>query len=75
MPIRRAGTADPHAVRQALSATNGCPAVTGAITYPGGSRVPGTTVSVMRIVAGKAELVATIVPKSWNDRAHRADTR
>lgn len=63
--ITRAGSSDPKAVTEALAATSGyADAVTGAIAYVNGSRVPSKPVAVMHVVDGKVSLEATVTPKS-----------
>jgi branched-chain amino acid transport system substrate-binding protein len=62
--ITRAGSADPKAVTEALAATGGyADAVTGAIAYVGGSRVPSKPVAIMHVVDGAVSLEATVTPK------------
>lgn len=62
--ITRAGSADPRAVTEALAATSGYKdAVTGAIAYPKGSRVPSKPVAIMHVVDGKVSLDATVTPE------------
>ena len=63
--ITRAGSSDPKAVSEALAATtNYADAVTGAIAYVGGSRVPSKPVAIMQVEAGKVALKTTVTPKS-----------
>ena len=63
--ITRAGSSDPKAVSAALAATtNYADAVTGAIAYVGGSRVPSKPVAIMQVDAGKVALKTTVTPKS-----------
>ncbi len=63
--ITRAGSSDPKAVTEALAATtNYADAVTGAIAYVGGSRVPSKPVAIMQVEAGKVALKTTVTPKS-----------
>lgn len=54
--IRRAGSADPAAVRTALAATENFPGVVGAITYEAGVRVPKKEVSVIEVENGSETL-------------------
>ncbi len=62
--ITRAGSADPKAVTAALAATTDyADAVTGAIAYVGGSRVPSKPVAVMHVVDGAVSLLTTVTPK------------
>jgi branched-chain amino acid transport system substrate-binding protein len=61
--ITRAGSADPKDVTKALAATSGyTDAVTGAIAYPQGSRVPNKPVAVMKVVDGTVSLETTVTP-------------
>lgn len=62
--IRRAGSTDPEAVRKALAATKDLAAVTGAITYAAGSRVPLKPVAIMSVDHGKVTLKTTVTPRS-----------
>jgi branched-chain amino acid transport system substrate-binding protein len=60
--IRRAGSDDPKAIRDALAATQGYAGITGTISYPAGSRVPAKTVTMIAIRDGKPGLGAAIDP-------------
>jgi branched-chain amino acid transport system substrate-binding protein len=62
--IRRAGSADPKAIREALAQTKDLPGVTGAITFQPGSRIPQKGVTVIRVKDGKFTLAAEAVPLS-----------
>jgi len=63
--ITRAGSADPKAVTKALAETsNYADAVTGAIAYVNGSRVPSKPVAIMHVVDGKVSLDTTVTPKT-----------
>lgn len=63
--IKRAGSADPKAVTKALAdTTNYADAVTGAIAYPKGSRVPRKPVAIMHVVDGKVALDSTVTPSN-----------
>ncbi|MDT8854661.1 ABC transporter substrate-binding protein [Paracoccaceae bacterium Fryx2] len=63
--ITRAGSSDPKAVSAALAATsNYADAVTGAIAYIDGSRVPSKRVAIMQVDAGKITLNTTVTPRS-----------
>jgi len=63
--IKRAGSADPKAVTKALAATSGyADAVTGAIAYVNGSRVPSKPVAVMHVVDGVMSLDSTVTPQN-----------
>lgn len=59
--IRRAGSADPAAVRNALAETENYPGVTGSITYKD-SRDPHKPLVVLRITPDKVEFVKKVVP-------------
>ncbi|MCX6374016.1 MAG: ABC transporter substrate-binding protein [Actinobacteria bacterium] len=59
--IRRAKSADPRKVRDALLETRGFSGVSGGLSYAGGSLVPRKAVSVI-LVDNKAELAAQITP-------------
>lgn len=59
--IRRAGSADPAAVRDALAATEDYPGVTGSITFKD-SRDPRKPLVVLRITPDTVEFVRKVVP-------------
>ncbi len=59
--IRRAGSADPAAVRAALAATEDYPGVTGSITFKD-SRDPHKPLVVLRITPDTVEYVKKVVP-------------
>ena len=61
--IRRAGSADPEAIRAALGQTKDLPGVTGAITFQPGSRIPQKGVTVILVKDGKFTLAAEVVPQ------------
>jgi branched-chain amino acid transport system substrate-binding protein len=61
--IKRAGSADPKAIRTALQATNDLAGVTGAITYQEGSRIPQKGVTVILVKDGKFTLAQEVVPQ------------
>ncbi len=61
--IKRAGSADPKAIRTALQATKDLPGVTGAISFPAGSRIPQKGVAVILIKDGKFTLAQELVPQ------------
>jgi branched-chain amino acid transport system substrate-binding protein len=61
--IRRAGSADPEAIRAALGQTKDLPGVTGAITFQPGSRIPQKGVTVILINDGKFTLAVEVVPQ------------
>ncbi|MFN2119592.1 MAG: ABC transporter substrate-binding protein [Anaerolineales bacterium] len=62
--IRRAGSTDPKAIRDALAATKDFVGVTGSVTYQSGSRVPQKTVTIIAIKNGKYTLAAQLTPES-----------
>ncbi len=59
--IRRAGSADPVAIRDALAATENYPGVTGSITFKN-SRDPQKPLVVLRITPDKVEFVKKVEP-------------
>jgi branched-chain amino acid transport system substrate-binding protein len=61
--IRRAGSADPQAIRAALAQTKDLPGVTGAITYQPGSRIPQKDVAVIEVKDGKFTLAGEVLPE------------
>ncbi len=61
--IKRAGSADPKAIREALNATKDLPGVTGAITFQPGSRIPQKGVTVILVKDGKFTLAQEVVPE------------
>jgi len=61
--IKRAGSADPKAIRTALQATKDLPGVTGTISYQEGSRIPQKGVTVILVKGGKFTLAAEVVPQ------------
>jgi branched-chain amino acid transport system substrate-binding protein len=61
--IKRAGSADPKAIRDALAQTKDFPAVTGTITYPEGQRKPSKAVTIIQVQKGKYSFAAEITPK------------
>jgi branched-chain amino acid transport system substrate-binding protein len=61
--IKRAGSADPTAIRTALQATKDLAGVTGAITYQAGSRIPQKGVTVILVKGGKFTLAQEVVPQ------------
>jgi ABC-type cobalamin/Fe3+-siderophores transport system ATPase subunit len=62
--ITRAGSSDPKAGTEALASTSDyADAVTGAIAYVGGSRVPSKPVAIMQVVDGAVSLLTTVTPK------------
>ena len=61
--IKRAGSSDPKAIRDALQNTKNLPGVTGAITYQPGSRIPQKGVAIILVKDGKFTLAAELVPE------------
>jgi branched-chain amino acid transport system substrate-binding protein len=62
--IKRAGTADPDKVREALSVIQGYPGVTGSISFRPGIRVPDKTVTIIEVKKSKLSLGGEVTP-SW----------
>jgi len=60
--IRRAGSADPEAVRNALAGTTDFEGVTGTFSYPQGSRVPVKSVAIIKVEQGKTGLAKMVTP-------------
>ena len=60
--IKRAGSADPKAIRTALQATRDLAGVTGAISYQDGSRIPQKGVAIILVKGGKFTLAQELVP-------------
>jgi len=60
--IRRAGSADPAAIRDALADTQGLDLVTGTITYAPGSRVPTKSVTIIGVQGGEYLFQAEVTP-------------
>ncbi|GIV84208.1 MAG: amino acid ABC transporter substrate-binding protein [Candidatus Roseilinea sp.] len=60
--IKRAGSTDPKAIRDALAATQGFNAVTGQITYTEGKRKPDKSVTIIKVQDGKYSFVKEIKP-------------
>jgi branched-chain amino acid transport system substrate-binding protein len=61
--IKRAGSTDPKAIRDALQATKGLAGVTGEISYTAGSRIPQKGVTIIRVKDGKFTLAQELVPQ------------
>lgn len=62
--IRRAGSTDPKAIRDALAATRGFAAVTGEISYTRPSGVPPKPVSIIAVEKGAYRVVEIWRPES-----------
>jgi branched-chain amino acid transport system substrate-binding protein len=61
--IKKAGSVDGKAIRNALAVTKGFAGVTGSITYQPGQRVPQKTVTIVAIKDGAYTLGALVVPQ------------
>jgi branched-chain amino acid transport system substrate-binding protein len=61
--VKRAGSADPKAIREALNTTKDLAGVTGAITFQPGSRIPQKGVTVILVKDGKFTLAQEVVPQ------------
>ncbi|MCL4466940.1 MAG: ABC transporter substrate-binding protein [Chloroflexi bacterium] len=61
--IKRAGSVDPKAIRDALQATKDLPSVTGTITFQPGSRIPQKGVTIILVKDEKFTLAAEVVPE------------
>jgi branched-chain amino acid transport system substrate-binding protein len=61
--IKRAGSADPQAIREALAQTKDLAGVTGAITFQPGSRIPQKGVTVILVKDGRFTLAVEVVPQ------------
>ena len=59
--IKRAGSEDPKAIRDALNATKGFKAVTGEISFETG-RVPKKSVTIIKVQDGKFEFADQVTP-------------
>lgn len=60
--IRRAGSADPAAIQEALLATEGLDVVTGTISYSEESRVPQKSATIIAVEGGAFVFEAEITP-------------
>jgi branched-chain amino acid transport system substrate-binding protein len=60
--MRRAGSTDPNAIRQALAATTDFAGVTGTVTYESGSRVPQKTVTIIAVKNAAYTLADQMTP-------------
>jgi branched-chain amino acid transport system substrate-binding protein len=61
--IRRAGSTEPAAIRDALAATQGFQGVTGVISYPEGQRKPIKSVTIIRVQDGVYSFVKEVMPQ------------
>jgi branched-chain amino acid transport system substrate-binding protein len=60
--IRRAGSSEPAAIRNALAATRDLKMVTGAISYAPGRRTPKKPVTIIRVLEGRSAFYRAVVP-------------
>ncbi|MFC2968541.1 ABC transporter substrate-binding protein [Acidimangrovimonas pyrenivorans] len=60
--VKKAGSLDPATIRDAIAGLKDVQGVTGAITYAGTDRMPLRSVSLVRIVSDKRELVSQGIP-------------
>jgi branched-chain amino acid transport system substrate-binding protein len=60
--IKRAGSEDPKAIRDAIAQTSGYAGVTGTISYPNGVRVPSKTVAMIGVKDEKLFLAEGVDP-------------
>jgi branched-chain amino acid transport system substrate-binding protein len=61
--IKRANSADPKKIREALQTTKDLPGVTGAITFAPGSPIPQKGVAIIEIQDDALKLAAQVVPE------------
>lgn len=61
--IKRAGTDQPQAIREALQATRDLPGVTGSISFAPDSHIPKKTVTLVAVKNQRPTLAAKIIPK------------
>ena len=61
--IKRAGSVDPKAIRDALAETKDFQGVTGVISYESGKRVPNKSVTIIRVQDGVYSFVKEITPQ------------
>ena len=61
--IKRAGKADPKAVKEAIASTKGFEGVTGTINYPPGKRVPQKSTTIIEVKNGKFVFVKEVMPQ------------
>jgi branched-chain amino acid transport system substrate-binding protein len=60
--IKRAGSIDHKAIRDALASTKGWKGASGEITYPPGERIPSKSVALIEVKDGKFNLLSIVVP-------------
>lgn len=61
--IKRAGSADPKAIRETLQTTKDLAGITGSITFQPGSRIPQKGVAIILVKGGKFTLASEWVPE------------
>jgi len=61
--IKRADSADPTAIRDALAQTSGFEAVTGTISFKADSRVPEKSVSILKVENGQFAFIKEELPQ------------
>ena len=61
--IKRAGSDDPKAIRDALAQTKDLPGVTGTISFQPGSQIPQKGVTIILVKDGKFTLAKEVVPQ------------
>jgi branched-chain amino acid transport system substrate-binding protein len=61
--VKRAGSADPKAIRDALASTAGLQGVTGQVTYANGSHVPTKSVTINVVKGGTFAFVKEVLPE------------
>jgi branched-chain amino acid transport system substrate-binding protein len=61
--IRRAGSSEPAAIRDALAATRRFAMVTGTISYAPGRRIPFKPVTIVRVHDGRTAFYRTVAPR------------
>ena len=61
--IKRVGSTDAQAIKQAIEATKSFPGITGAVTFSADAHVPQKGVTIIAIKGGKFTLGAEVVPE------------
>lgn len=62
--VKGAGTTDPAKVRDALASLENVQSATGSITFKGTNGMPVKSIALMKVVAGKKELISIEVPEA-----------